>query len=71
MTYKRASTLVGLPDQDRGWEEVQVRERDDDLGQGCCFNLAHFSSSFPVLTGKDVLQMVRVVAESSFRWKRG
>lgn len=24
MAYKRASTLVGLPDQDRGWEEVQV-----------------------------------------------
>jgi hypothetical protein len=26
MAYKRASTLMtGLPDQDRGWEEVQVR----------------------------------------------
>ena len=25
MAYKRASTLVGLPDQDRGWEDVQVR----------------------------------------------
>ncbi|UZJ56823.1 hypothetical protein CBS101457_006143 [Exobasidium rhododendri] len=25
MAYKRASTLVGLPDQDRGWEDVQAK----------------------------------------------
>lgn len=27
MAFKRASTLMGLPDQDRGWEEVQVSTR--------------------------------------------
>jgi len=25
MAYKRQSTLVGLPDQDRGWEDVQAK----------------------------------------------
>lgn len=25
MAYKRSSVLVGLPDQDRGWEEVQAK----------------------------------------------
>lgn len=25
MAYKRTSVLVGLPDQDRGWEQVQAK----------------------------------------------
>jgi hypothetical protein len=55
MAYKRASTLVGLPDQDRGWEDVQVR----------CLRrewIALISAAddqfFCLAIGKDILQMV-------------
>lgn len=27
MAYKRGSTLVGLPDPDREWEDIQVRKK--------------------------------------------
>jgi len=56
MAYKRASTLVGLPDQDRDWEDVQVRVEADGIAYLEVLNgRPPFTTS---LTGENILQMV-------------
>jgi hypothetical protein len=58
MAYKRASTLVGLPDQDRGWEDVQVCVHAVENTPNAVSYVDSDCPNTSVISGKDVLQVV-------------